>query len=124
MGDWAGLWGVPDVDDVREWIDVPASELSDEQLTLILAAEIDNQTAYCEISADAITLPYALAQALYRRCSRAAAARGIPLGTLSPAMTGTPIDYGTGIQYGARFLPQLDAEVERYESPYRVTAVA
>jgi len=121
---WEGLDGVPDVADVRAWIDVPASELSDDQLAGILAAEADHQTAYNEVPEGTVTLPYALGQALLRRCARSAAARGVPLGTLPPQMTGTPQDYGTGITYGARFLPQLDAEVERYEGPYRVTAVA
>ena len=111
----------PSVDDVRAWADVPRSLISDDQLTIVLAAEAQTQAAYCEWVGprDGHYLPDALAQALLRRCARAVAARGLPLGSMPPQSTGTGSEYGV-----ASILPRLDAEVERYEAPYRVTAIA
>ncbi|MBO0836055.1 MAG: hypothetical protein J2P28_11120 [Actinobacteria bacterium] len=121
---WETLTGIPDLAEIRAWIDVPATELPDGQLALIREAELEVQEEFCELPDDAETLPYALAQALLRRCARAVAARGIPLGTLPAQMTGTPVDYGVGLTFGAHYIPQLDAEVERYEAAWRVIAVA
>lgn len=104
----------PGLREVREWIDVPAVELSDGQLRDIYNAEVTLQEEFCR------TVPYdwGLRLALMRRCARTAAARGLPLGTLPVQMTGYPD------AYGAMLIPRLDAEVERYEAPRRVIAVA
>jgi hypothetical protein len=104
----------PTVDEVREWIDVPRVEVSDEQLADVLAGELQVQADFCD------TDPYdaGLRMAMFRRCARAAAARGLPLGTLPVQMTGYPD------AYGAQVIPRLDAETERYEAARRVIAIA
>jgi hypothetical protein len=104
----------PTLAEVREWLDVPAAELSDARLADVYDAERVTQDAMCD------TDPYdhGLRMALFRRCARAGAARGLPLGTLPVQMTGYPD------AYGAQVIPRLDAEVERYEAPRRVIAVA
>jgi hypothetical protein len=104
----------PDLAEVRDWIDVPAVELSDEQLADVLDAELQVQADFCD------TDPYdaGLRLAMFRRCARANAARGLPLGTLPVQMTGYPD------AYGAQIIPRLDAEIERYEAARRVIAVA
>jgi hypothetical protein len=104
----------PSMAEVRAWLDVPSSELTAPQLADVYYAEIETQDAYCT------TEPYAwgLRMALFRRVARAAAARGLPLGTLPVQMTGYPD------AYGAQIIPRLDAEIERYEGPRRVIAIA
>lgn len=121
---WPTLGGIPDLAEIRAWIDVPPTELPDGQLALIREAELENQAAFCEIDPEADTMPYSLAQSLLRRCARVAAARGVPLGTLPTQMSGTPFDYGTGLTFGIHLLPQLDAEIERLEAAWRVIPVA
>ncbi len=117
------MTAIPGIPEVRAWADVPASLVSDDQIELIIAAERQIQEAYCDwivtFDDDGTTLPDALAQALLRRCARAIAARGLPLGSLPPSSTGTGYEYGV-----MSVLPRLDAEVERYEAPFRVTAIA
>lgn len=103
----------PGVTEVREWIGVPATVLTDEQLGQVLEAEADKQAAYCLIPDDPAAFPAALAQALYRRVARECAARSVPLGLL-----------GDGIEYGPSRLPALDTQVESHEAPYRITAIA
>jgi hypothetical protein len=90
------------------------ADLDDDQLGRIYLAEVDLQDSYCDVD------PYtdALAMALLRRCARAAAAKGLPLGTLPLQMTGYPD------AYGAQILPRLDAEIERYEAKHRKIAIA
>jgi hypothetical protein len=100
---------------------VAESDLSPAQLTRVYLAELGLQAAYNA------TEPYTdwLAMALLRRCARAAAAKGLPLGTLPAQMTGWPDAYGvpaTGVSGGV--IPRLDAEIERYEAPTRVIAFA
>jgi hypothetical protein len=103
----------PTLVEVREWIGVPATVLTDAQLGQVLDAESDKQAAYCLIPAEPDAFPAALSQALYRRVAREVAARSVPLGLL-----------GDGIEYGPSRLPALDAQVESHEAPYRVTAIA
>lgn len=105
---------LPTLAEVREWLDVPTTELTSEQLATVFYAEAETQAAHCE------TEPYTwgLRLAVLRRCARAAAARGLPLGTLPVQMTGYPD------AYGAQILPRLDAEIERYEGPRRVIPFA
>jgi len=107
--------GPPSLEEVREWCGVSDYELADDQLAWILAAETNLQAADC-----AIPDPYPdeLGLAMLRRCARAAAARGVPLGTL-------PLpDTGMGGTFGAAVLPRLDAEIERYEHEHRVIGIA
>jgi hypothetical protein len=104
----------PSVELVREWIGVSEADLGPALLEMIWGAEIENQADYNDVD------PYTrqLALALLRRCARAAAAAGLPLGTLPVQMTGFPD------AYGAMIIPRLDAEVERYEGPTRKIAIA
>lgn len=104
----------PTLAEVRAWLDVPTSELSPAQLADVYVAEIEQQDEVCTVE------PYAwgLRMALFRRVARTNAARGLPLGTLPVQMTGYPD------AHGALIIPRLDAEIERYEGPRRVIAIA
>jgi hypothetical protein len=106
----------PTLAEVRKWLDVPVSELTDAMLADVYTAEVELQIEYCD------TDPYrfGLRMALFRRCARAAAARGLPLGTLPIQTSG----YGDASSYGAMLLPRIDAEIERYEGPWRKIAIA
>lgn len=116
-----GYPGRPALATVRSWIGVPQSELDDGQLQGILDAEITLQAGACPAARDPdAEFPPPLAQGLLRRCARAAAARGIPLGTLPIQSSG----YGDGMGYGALLIPRIDAEIERYEGDYRTIAFA
>ncbi|MDR1999459.1 MAG: hypothetical protein LBQ06_05905 [Frankiaceae bacterium] len=118
--------GLPDLGEVRAWIDVPRSDLPDDQLELILDAEVMVQSRFCTIPPGE-DLPAPLVQALLRRCARAAAARGLPLGTLPINLTGAGAEYGIGAQGiagGGGILPRLDAEIERYEAAWRAIPCA
>jgi hypothetical protein len=112
----------PTVADVRAWAGVTPADISNDQITLILSSEAELQGAACDFYPEDIPeLPEPLVQALLRRCARAIAARGLPLGSL-PATTS-----GMGDPYGmprSMLLPRLDAEVERYEAPFRVIGIA
>jgi hypothetical protein len=103
----------PGVNEVREWIGVPATVLTDAQLGQVLDAEVDKQAAYCLIPADPAAYPPALAQALYRRVARECAARSVPLGLL-----------GDGVEFAQSRVPALDAQIESHEASYRITAIA
>ena len=109
---------LPPLADVRAWIQVPASVVSDDQLTQVLEAEAAIQAAACRVLVvnplDVVTGPEAaLTQALYRRVARQIAARGVPLGML-----------GADSEYGPARLSRWDAEVDRLEGPWRVMVFA
>lgn len=101
---------VPDVDEVRAWLDVSA-ETGDDVLEDIVAGELANQVRACRMPAgwpeDPDLYPADLRLAHFRRCGRAVAARGIPLGMLNDT------------EYGPTRLSRWDAEIERYERPLR-----
>ena len=107
----------PALADVRAWLQVPASVVSDPQLAQVLEAEMALQGQACRvlIATPPVEppveepLPAALAQAIYRRVGREIAARGVPLGML-----------GADSEYGPARLSRWDAEVDRLEAPYRV----
>lgn len=105
---------VPDEQQVRDWMQIPEADLPAWQLGMIWRAELGLQAVYNAVE------PYTdwLAMALLRRCARAAAAKGLPLGTLPIQMTGFPD------AHGALIIPRLDAEIERYEAPTRIIAFA
>lgn len=103
---------VPTVSEVRAWSQVTAQSLSDVQIQQILDAETELQTAAC-VWADG-EYPFALAQALLRRCAREIGSRQLPLG----------LSADTGGEYAPVRLPNYDVEIERLEAPYRVIAVA
>jgi len=97
--------------DVRAWIQVPASVVTDPQLQSVMDAELELQGVACRLPATTPPgeTPAALVQALYRRCGREVAARGVPLGMM-----------GADAEYGPARLSRWDAEVDRLEGPYRV----
>jgi hypothetical protein len=98
------------LDDVRAWIQTPATVLSDEQLQALIDGETAVQAQVCRIDPD-IVQPQ-LNEALQRRVSRAAAARGVPLGLL-----------GDAGEYGPVALRRYDGEIERLEQPTRIFAI-
>jgi hypothetical protein len=97
----------PDPAAVRAWIGVPATVLTDEQLDDVMSAERSAQSRLCNVGADDVDEPD-LSQALLRRIGRAVAARNLPTGLVP------------GSEFGLARLPLVDAEIERYESTYRI----
>jgi hypothetical protein len=89
--------------EIRDWIGVPATVLTDAQLQGVIDAEEAAQAEACDVppggSPD-------LDQALLRRVGRAVAARSLPTGLVGVA------------EWGMARLPGTDAEINRYEAPY------
>lgn len=102
-----------DLDTIRAYIRVPATQLSDEDLGRMLAGCSDDQWARCVWDTTG-TYPDALAQALLRRIQREVAARNLPLG-----MVGLDAS-----EYGPQGLPYLDALVEEHERGFRRVVLA
>jgi hypothetical protein len=102
--------GYPTLDELRAWLALGTTAVTNEQLQQALDSEIQVQARMCRVPGDdpATTLPADLHAALLRRVGRQLAARGVPLG-----LAGTEGDYGP-----AR-LPSFDAEIERLEGPVR-----
>jgi hypothetical protein len=100
---------VPSTDDVRKWVNVPATSVSDAQLSQVITSERLNQAASCTVPLAEADYPEDLAQSLYRRVARQLAGRQIPLGIV-----------GDGSEYGPATLATFDAEVERLEGPRRM----
>jgi hypothetical protein len=94
--------------EVRAWLQVPVSTLSDPQLQQVLDAETLLQARACRLPEDG-TLTPDLIQAVYRRVGREVAARGVPLGML-----------GADSEYGPSRLSRWDSEIDRLEGPNRV----
>ena len=97
--------------EIRDWLKLTADQLSDHDLEVIRSGELGAQATDCRIPDDlarAGLLPAALVESTYRRCARAVAARGLPLGYRS----------GDG-EFGAQALPTYDAEITRLERPWR-----
>jgi hypothetical protein len=105
---------IPSIEEVRAWLRVSPADFDDLQLERVYYGELGLQAKFNDVD------PYTdeLALAFMRRCARTAAARGAPLGTLPLQMTGYPD------QYGALVIPRLDAEIERFEAPTRIIAIA
>jgi hypothetical protein len=91
---------VPTLEDVRTYVRVPATALSDA-----------DQSARCAWQDP--DYPDALAQAYLRRVQREIAARNLPLGMV-----------GLEAEYGPQRLPYLDALVEEHERAYRRVVLA
>jgi hypothetical protein len=100
---------VPTTDDVRAWVNVPKTSVTDAQLEQVIAAERQNQRDACTVPALDADYPEVLAQSLYRRVARHLAGRQVPLGVV-----------GDGSEYGPASLATFDAEVERLEGPRRM----
>ena len=100
---------LPTPAEIRAWCGVSPTSLPDDQLQVIYDGEAANQFRVCRIpDPDDRTADQILA--LYRRCARAIAAKGVPLGT-QPGSD----------EYGPQRLASFDAEIERYEGPTRRT---
>lgn len=110
--------GIPDLDQVRAWVGVPTTAISDEDLQQILDAEQQIQARTCRLPEDTVEVPgvypAALARALLRRCQREVAVKNLPLGALG-------VD---GTEYGPVRLTSWDAEISRLEATYRIPVVA
>ena len=104
---------LPPLEEVRRWLNLPATVLQDEDLTRVLEAEAGLQASACRIPLDVAGTAYApLAehtQALLRRAGREIAAKGLPLGVM-----------GADSEYGPSRLSRWDAEIDRLEGPTRV----
>lgn len=103
----------PTVEEIRDAIGVPATALSDADLTRIYDAEVASQAARCDVGADPDTFPAPLAQSLVRRVQREVAARNLPLGMV-----------GIDSEYGAQRLPNADSIIDDLERPYRKQVLA
>lgn len=101
---------------VRAWAGGPISA-DDDLITFVISSEVEAQARVCDRGGDPARasdpMPQALVLALFRRVARALAARGVTLGVV-----------GTDSEYGSTSLPRYDAEIERYERPYRVVSIA
>lgn len=98
---------------VRDWCQVSPSSITDEQLAMVIGAELALQSAYTDSRPADAEYPAELEMALYRRSARSMAARGVPLGLV-----------GGDSEFGATRLPGFDVEIERLEAPYRTIPVA
>jgi hypothetical protein len=74
----------------------------------VLAAEKAAQAARCRVPADDAAWPADLTEALYRRCARNLALRGMPLAVLQG-----------DAEAGSLIPPGRDPEVRRLEGPHR-----
>jgi hypothetical protein len=101
----------PTVDEVRSWLGVTVTAVSDDVMTEIIAAEEAIQMRVCRFPEDG-SYPFPLRRALYRRVGREISARQIPLGTSGDA------------EFGVVRLPGYDAEIARLEASYRIQAVS
>ena len=98
----------PILEDVRAWIGVSETTISDEQLQTVLDSEEGAQAQLCRVN------PWApqLTQAVYRRVARVVAAMALPLGVI-----------GSDSEFGGANLPRYDAEIERLERPFRLVVI-
>jgi hypothetical protein len=104
----------PTLAEVRAYVKVPATHLSDEDLQRIYDACTEDQDARCLIPEDPAAFPSALSQAFLRRVQREVAARNLPLGMVG-------IDTG---EFGPTRLTSLDVLVEEHERRYRKQVLA
>jgi hypothetical protein len=96
-----------DLATVRAYVQVPATALSDEDLTRMIAACSDDQAQRC---AWTDPRPESLDQALLRRVQREIAARNLPLGMVG-------LD---AMEYGPEALSRYDSLVDEHERAYRI----
>lgn len=106
----------PDITDVRAYLRVPVTVLTDDELQMMLDAASTDQVTRCtwsEGTDDPLTYPAPLMMALMRRVQREVAARNLPLGMV-----------GLEQEYGPARIPALDALVDMHEHPYRRQVLA
>jgi hypothetical protein len=113
--------GVPTSEEVRSWVQVPATAISDDDLSAILDAELAIQARTCRLPDDPdpdtgeeATYPPPLARSVLRRCQRQIAAKALPLGIVG----------GESAEYGPLVLRSWDAEIYRLEASYRQVVIA
>jgi len=102
--------GYPTLAELRTWLKVPATILSDAELEVMAAAE---QAAQTRLDWGAGELPADVVAAFYRRVARAAAAKNIPLGIIA-----------ADAEYGTVRIGRYESEIERYEAAYVSPVVA
>lgn len=112
--------GYPTLAEIRSWVRVAATNLTDTELEHVADAEQTAQVAALASLAEVVggppperVIPADVYQAFLRRCARHIAARGLPLGII-----------GVDSEFGTSRLPRWDAEVDRLEAPYVVQVVA
>lgn len=104
--------GLPNLAAVRAYLDTNGdSSATDAAITEALNAELVNQRKVCDVPA---VYGYDLAEALKRRVARNLAARAVPIAQV------TTFEGGSTQQRVTRY----DAEVTRFEAPYRKVVVA
>lgn len=103
-----GIDAPPTREQVRAWVAVTGTSITDDELDIVIAAELKAQARLCTV------VPWSpeLTQALYRRVGRQVAAMNTPLGVTPSA------------EFGSRNLPRYDAEIERIEAPLRKQVTA
>lgn len=108
---------IPTLALVREYLRVPATVLSDQDLERMRIACLTDQLARCKwpgMESEPPDYPDALSQALLRRIQRECAAKNLPLGMVG-------LDGG---EFGPQKLPAWDALILEHELPYRRQVVA
>jgi hypothetical protein len=109
--------GIPTVDDARAWVGVTEAQVSDADLSAVLAAEQVVQARLCALPDDTdgtAVYPEPLARALLRRVQCHLARKNLPLGVVG----------GDAMEWSPVTLQAWDAEVQRLESSYVVPVVA
>jgi hypothetical protein len=105
-------------DDVRAYIRVPATAVSDDDLTRIMETAAADVVARCRWAGmdepDPAAAPDPLVQSYLRRIQREVSARNLPLGLVG-------LDSG---EYGPQRLPAWDALIEEHERAYRRQVLA
>jgi hypothetical protein len=101
----------PTLPELRAWLGVSATSITDEQLQDVLDAEMTSQAKVCHVDVAPET-GADLRQSLFRRVGRAIAVKSLPTG-----MVGDPT-------FGLSRLPGFDAEIERYERADRIQVLA
>jgi hypothetical protein len=91
----------PTPEEVRTRLGVPVETVPDDELADVLAGEIDGQDEDCRTE----PYPASLRLALFRRCARSLAAKGVPLGILMD-------------EFGSTSLRANDAEIFRLEGKW------
>lgn len=102
--------GFPSLAEIRAWIQVPATVLPDDQLTVVAAAEQATVGSGYAWQGD---LPGNLQAVFMRLCARHVAAKGVSLGLLA-----------ADAEYGGARLSRWDAEVVRLGGANRVRSFA
>jgi hypothetical protein len=107
------------VAEVRAYIRVPATAISDDDLTRMMETAAADVVARCrwpgmDTETDPAPAPPALEQGWLRRIQREVTARNLPLGLVG-------LDSG---EYGPQRLPAWDALIEEHERAYRRVVLA